>query len=60
MCLEFCGFGENWWNLLVHVLQHSPILQILKFKDDDMVLSLIKSENSCIEAYVMFGFRFKV
>lgn len=44
----------------MHVLQHSPILQILKFKDDDMVLSLIKSENSCIEAYVMFGFRFKV
>ncbi|CAL9233941.1 unnamed protein product [Arabidopsis halleri] len=37
VCLEFCGFGENWWNLLVHVLQHSPILQILKFKDDGMV-----------------------
>ncbi|CAH8279894.1 unnamed protein product [Arabidopsis lyrata] len=28
--LEFRGCGENWSNLLMHVLQHSPVLQFLK------------------------------
>ncbi|XP_010468025.1 PREDICTED: F-box/FBD/LRR-repeat protein At5g56420-like [Camelina sativa] len=30
VCLEFCGICEDWSKELVHVLQHSPILQILK------------------------------
>ncbi|XP_019085199.1 PREDICTED: putative F-box/FBD/LRR-repeat protein At5g56810 isoform X2 [Camelina sativa] len=34
VCLEFHRFSENWANLLVCMLQHSPILQILKFEDD--------------------------
>ncbi|XP_010512819.1 PREDICTED: F-box/FBD/LRR-repeat protein At5g56420-like [Camelina sativa] len=34
VCLDFRGFCNNWWDLLVNLLQHSPRLEILKFEDD--------------------------
>lgn len=61
--LEVRGCDEKWSNLLVHVLQHSPILQILKLvvMDGGPVLNHYpKSENSYIGVNFMFGFRFRV
>ncbi|XP_010507776.1 PREDICTED: F-box/FBD/LRR-repeat protein At5g56420-like [Camelina sativa] len=48
VCLDFRGFCNNWWDLLVNLLQHSPRLEILKFEDDgETELEGKEIENGC-------------
>ncbi|KAJ4902906.1 F-box/FBD/LRR-repeat protein [Raphanus sativus] len=49
--LEFRGCNENWSNLLMHVLRHSPVLQIVKLFDCDLVCWI---QPSCVPECLLF------
>ncbi|XP_010489676.1 PREDICTED: putative FBD-associated F-box protein At5g56390 [Camelina sativa] len=58
VCLEFCGICEDWSKELVHVLQHSPILQILKLdRIQDAGEKVCWIEPSCAPECLLYNLK---